>query len=84
MHQTDNLFHKAKAVTAFIYGFEADNHGINTVPKETLIKIEKAEAGGMDGTGIWEPATTGYSPASESTFMTKYLNGEATKVRGEG
>jgi nitrate reductase alpha subunit len=81
MHQTDNLFHKAKALMSFIFGFEGDNHGINTVPKETLIKIEKAEAGGMDGVGVWTPATTGYSPANESSFMVRYIKGEVTRVR---
>lgn len=84
MHQTDNLFHKAKAKTAFIFGFEADNHAINTVPKETLIRIEKAEAGGMDGKGVWAPATTGHSPADESSFMDRYLKGGLTKVRDKG
>ena len=81
MHQTDTLFHKAKALMSFIFGFEADNHGINTVPKETLVKIERAEAGGMDGSGIWTPAATGYSPANESSFMARYIGGEVTKVR---
>jgi nitrate reductase alpha subunit len=81
MHQTDSLFHKAKAEAAFIYGFENDNHGINTVPKETLIRIEKAEDGGIDGKGAWAPATTGYAPAGESAFMARYLKGEVTSVR---
>ncbi len=81
MHQTDNLFHKAKALMSFIFGFEGDNHGINTVPKETLVKIEKAESGGMDGKGVWAPATTGYSPANESSFMARYIKGEVTRVR---
>ena len=66
---------------SFIFGFEADNHGINTVPKETLIKIEKAEAGGMDGVGVWTPAATGYSPANESSFMARYIKGDVTRVR---
>jgi nitrate reductase alpha subunit len=35
MHQTDTLFHKKKAAMAFMFGGEADNHAINTVPKET-------------------------------------------------
>jgi nitrate reductase alpha subunit len=51
------------------------------VPKETLIKIEKAEAGGMDGVGVWTPATTGYSPANESSFMARYIKGDVTRVR---
>ena len=33
MHQTDTLFHKAKAFMSFIFGGEADNHAVNTVPK---------------------------------------------------
>jgi nitrate reductase alpha subunit len=81
MHQTDNLFHKAKAAMNFIFGFEGDNHGLNTVPKETLIKIEVAEAGGLDGVGVWEPATSGFAPANEDDFMRRYLAGDATRVR---
>ena len=40
----------------FTFGFDVDNHAINTVPKETLIRITKAEDGGMGGVGIWKPA----------------------------
>ncbi|MCI0690882.1 molybdopterin-dependent oxidoreductase [candidate division KSB1 bacterium] len=76
MHQTDNLFHKAKASMSFIFGGEADNHALNTVPKETLIRITKAEDGGMGGVGVWFPATTGFTPDNESEFMQKYVAGE--------
>jgi len=75
MHQTNTLFHKAKAFMSFIFGGEADNHAINTVPKETLVRITKAEDGGIDGKGIWTPATTGYTPANENEVMKKYLEG---------
>ena len=81
MHQTDSLFHKEKAAMAFLFGFEPDNHAINSVPKETLIRIAKAEDGGLGGTGVWEPATTGSSPANESDFMLQYLQGELIKKR---
>jgi hypothetical protein len=27
----------------FVFGFDVDNHAINTVPKETLVRITKAE-----------------------------------------
>src|SRR5574337_1559274 len=43
MHQLDTLFHKQKTSMSFIFGGEADNHAVNTVPKETLVKITKAE-----------------------------------------
>jgi nitrate reductase alpha subunit len=76
MHQTDSLFHKAKAFMGFIFGGEADNHALNTVPKETLVRVTKAEDGGLGGHGIWKPATTGYTPAAEGAFMKRYLAGE--------
>jgi nitrate reductase alpha subunit len=84
MHQTDSLFHKAKVMQGFIFGGEADNHAVNTVPKETLVRITKAEPGGMGGKGVWEPAKTGYTPGGESEFMKKYLSGELVKVEKGG
>ncbi len=80
MHQTDSLFHKAKAFMGFIFGGEADNHAINTVPKETLVRISKAEDGGLGGAGVWKPATLGFSPDNESDFMKLYLAGRLTRV----
>jgi nitrate reductase alpha subunit len=80
MHQTDTLFHKKKVFTAFMFGGEADNHAVNTVPKETLVKITKAEDGGIDGVGVWDPAATGFSPGGENSFMRKYLQGKLVRV----
>jgi len=76
MHQTDTLFHKAKAFMGFIFGGEADNHALNTVPKETLVRITKAEDGGLGGRGVWAPATSGFTPDNESEFMKRYLAGD--------
>lgn len=81
MHQTDTLFHKAKIATSFIFGGEADNHAINTVPKETLVKITKAEDGGLGGTGKWAPGQTGMAPGGEDDFMKRYLAGGTVDVR---
>jgi nitrate reductase alpha subunit len=81
MHQLDSLFHKSKARMGFIRGFEADNHGINTVPKETLVKITKAEDGGPGGKGVWEPARSGRTPDTEDKTMLAYLSGELTKIQ---
>jgi nitrate reductase alpha subunit len=82
MHQTDTLFHKTKAALGFIFGGEADNHALNTVPKETLVKITKAEDGGLNGQGAWEPTRTGFTPGHESDFMQKYLSGGTVQVKG--
>jgi nitrate reductase alpha subunit len=76
MHQTDSLFHKAKASMSFIFGGEGDNHALNTVPKETLVRVAKAEDGGLGGRGLWKPVTTGYTPDNENEFMKRYLAGD--------
>ena len=81
MHQTDSLFHKAKVFMKFIFGGEADNHGVNTVPKETLVRITKAEDGGLGGVGVWAPATTGLTPDNEDEFMKRYLAGDLVRIR---
>ena len=75
MHQTDTLFHKSKAYMKFIFGGESDNHAINTVPKETLVKVSKAENGGLGGKGVWFPATLGTTPDKENSDMRKYIKG---------
>ncbi|HSR56099.1 MAG TPA: hypothetical protein VLN73_07640, partial [Alphaproteobacteria bacterium] len=75
MHQTDTLFHKTKAYMGFIFGGEADNHAVNTVPKETLVRVAKAEDGGLGGKGIWAPAMTGLTPSNENDAMQRYLAG---------
>jgi nitrate reductase alpha subunit len=81
MHQTDTLFHKQKTGLQFIFGGEADNHALNTVPKETLVKIVKAEDGGLNGVGKWEPTQTGFTPGHETDFMQRYLNGGTLEVK---
>ncbi len=84
MHQTDTLFHKAKVKMGFIFGGEADNHAINTAPKETLVRVTKAEDGGPGGKGVWEPATRGYGPESEQSAANQlYLAGGFVKIEGQ-
>ncbi len=75
MHQTDTLFHKRKVYMSFLFGGEADNHAVNTVPKETLVRVVKAEDGGLGGKGVWAPATTGLTPSNENDVMQRYLAG---------
>jgi nitrate reductase alpha subunit len=80
MHQTDTLFHKAKVKMAFLFGGEADNHAINTVPKETLVRVIKAEDGGLGGKGVWEPATREYGPTHDTPQNQQYLLGGYVKI----
>lgn len=81
MHQTDTLFHKKTGSMGFTFGFDVDNHAVNTVPKETLIRITKAEDGGLGGVGLWAPATSGYSPGSTTDRNQSYLAGAYVTVR---
>ncbi|HET9724252.1 MAG TPA: molybdopterin-dependent oxidoreductase [Actinomycetota bacterium] len=82
MHQTDSLFHKSKDSQHFVFGYEPDNHAVNTVPKETLVRVEFAEAGGLGGQGEWKPGTTGRSPGSETPEMVDYLLGRYVRRVG--
>jgi nitrate reductase alpha subunit len=81
MHQLDSLLHKKTSNMFFIWGFDEDNHAVNTVPKETLIKVTKAENGGLDHRHPWEPALSGFSPKNASEFTTRLLKGELIKVK---
>jgi nitrate reductase alpha subunit len=67
---------------SFVFGFDVDNHAVNTVPKETLVRVTRAEPGGRDGKGIWEPAGSGYTPGHENDLMQHFLAGSLTKVKG--
>ncbi|MGH9603299.1 MAG: hypothetical protein ACRD24_13025, partial [Terriglobales bacterium] len=56
-------------------GYAPDIHSPNTCPKETLVRIEKAEDGGLGGRGVWEPARSGHTAGNESETMKRYLKG---------
>jgi nitrate reductase alpha subunit len=81
MHQTDHLFHKKVGGMGFLFGFDDDNHAINSAPKETLVRITKAEDGGLGGKGAWGPGTTGLTPGNESPECQQYLVGGFVRVK---
>jgi nitrate reductase alpha subunit len=82
MHQTDTLFHKKTGGMGFVFGFDVDNHAINPVPKETLVRITKAENGGIGGQGLWKPAQLAVTPGKNTAVSQLYLAGGYTKVKG--
>ncbi|MCC7191187.1 MAG: molybdopterin-dependent oxidoreductase [Phycisphaeraceae bacterium] len=84
MHQTDTLFHKKTGGMGFKYGSDVDNHAINTVPKETLVRVIKAEDGGIGGKGIWAPALSGFGPESHEPKNLAYLSGSLTTLGTPG
>jgi nitrate reductase alpha subunit len=80
MHQTDTLFHKAKLKMGFMFGGEADNHAVNTVPKETLVRIVKVEDAKLGGDDRWAGAMTEVGPHSVSPANEQYLTGKYVSV----
>jgi len=72
---TDSLVRKDNLGQRISKGFEIDVHAPNTCPKETLIRVTKAEDGGMEGRGLWDPVRTGRTPAKENEEMKRYLEG---------
>jgi len=72
---TDSLVRKDLYGQKISKGYEIDVHAPNTCPKETLVKITKAEDGGIGGVGLWDPAKTGLTPGNENETMRRYLAG---------
>ncbi|MCC7408967.1 MAG: molybdopterin-dependent oxidoreductase, partial [Phycisphaeraceae bacterium] len=81
MHQTDTLFHKKGGGMGFVFGWDEDNHAVNTTPKETLVRITKAEPGGPGGEGEWKLGVSGRGPALENDFMKRYLAGDVVRIK---
>lgn len=73
--QTDTMPRKPYFGQLMGKGFEADVHSVVGAPKESFIKLERAEEGAIGGKGLWLPAKEGLRPTYESDAMKKYLSG---------
>jgi len=73
---TDSLVRKNYFGQVIKKGFEADVHAANGAPKESIIRVEKAEDGGRAPHRLWLPAREGYRVGYESEGMKRYLAGE--------
>lgn len=76
---TDSLSRKELLGHAMGQGFLPDSHCPTGAPRESIVKITRAEPGGLNGKGLWRPADLGLRPGYESEAMKKYLKGEFTK-----
>lgn len=72
---TDSLVRKEMFGQAIGKGFLPDVHCPTGAPREAIVKIAKAEPGGMDGNGLWRPAALGLRPRYENVHMQRYLAG---------
>ncbi|MFN7917138.1 MAG: molybdopterin-dependent oxidoreductase [Vicinamibacterales bacterium] len=73
---TDTLSRKELMGQAMGQGFLADSHCPTGAPRESIVKITRAEEGGMDGHGLWRPASLGYRPGYENDAVKRFLRGD--------
>jgi nitrate reductase / nitrite oxidoreductase, alpha subunit len=73
---TDSLVRKGLFGQGIGKGFLPDVHCPTGAPREAVVKITRAEAGGINGQKLWRPAALGIRPRYESEAMKKYLAGE--------
>ena len=76
---TDDLVRKNAVGQTIGKGQGNDTYGVNTPYKEALVKVTKAESGGIDGKGKWLPVLSGLMPGDESQLMQEYLRGAFLK-----
>ena len=72
---TDSLVRKEIIGQRIGKGFLPDVHCPTGAPRESIVKISKAEPGGIGGKGVWRPAALGLRPRYETAAMKKYLEG---------
>ena len=72
---TDSMVRKDGAGQVIGKGFELDVYCADGAPKESFVRIEKAEDGGEDEEGLWYPAAQGFRPGHESDAMRRFLDG---------
>ncbi len=72
---TDSLVRKDLIGQVIHTGFAPDVNCPVGAPREAFVKITKAEDGGLNGVGLWEPAKKGLRPTYENAVMKKYLEG---------
>jgi len=72
---TDSLVRKGMFGQGIGKGFLPDVHCPTGAPREAIVKITRAEPGGLEAKGLWRPAAMGIRPRYESEEMMAYLEG---------
>ena len=80
---TDSLVRKGLFGQSIGKGFLPDVHCPTGAPREAIVKITRAEPGGIDAKGLWRPAALGIRPHYESREMQMYLAGGFTAAPGK-
>jgi nitrate reductase alpha subunit len=78
-HMTDSLYVKEQFNQEMAQGFVADVHCPTGAPREAMVRITRAEAGGMNGKGLWRPAELGMRPTYESQRLKDFIAAKFVK-----
>ena len=81
---TDSLVRKALYGQEIGKGFLPDVHCPTGAPRESIVKISKAEAGGLGAEGLWRPASQGLRPRYENPGLKTYLAGGFVTSKKKG
>jgi nitrate reductase alpha subunit len=73
---TDTMVRKAYFGQTIGTGFEADVHSPSGAPKEAVVRVQRAEDGGVGAERLWRPLTLGLRPQAPSEAMSAYLAGD--------
>lgn len=76
---TDSLVRKDLLGQTIGKGFAPDVHCPTGAPREAMVKITKAEAGGIGGKGSWSPVGRGLTPSNENEAFKAYIAGNYIK-----
>jgi nitrate reductase alpha subunit len=77
---TDSLVRKETFGQVIGKGFLPDVHCPTGAPRESIVKITRAEAGGLGGKGLWRPLQIGLRPSSDSPLLRSYQDGAYVSV----
>jgi nitrate reductase / nitrite oxidoreductase, alpha subunit len=80
-HQTATLISRKSWTHEITKGFNVDVHCVTGAPRESIAKFTKAEAGGLNGIGLWRPAALGLRPTYEHEVFKQYLQGNFIIMR---
>ncbi|MCS7465876.1 molybdopterin-dependent oxidoreductase [Stieleria sp. ICT_E10.1] len=78
---TDSLNVKEMLTQDMTQGFVPDVHCPTGAPREAMVKITRAEPGGVGGKGLWRPAGLGLRPTYENALMKKFMAGDFCKIK---
>jgi nitrate reductase alpha subunit len=72
---TDTMARKELMGHAMGRGFLPDSHCPTGAPREAIVKITRAEPGGLGARGLWRPAALGIRPGYERDGFKRFLEG---------